>query len=108
MIKFDEIEETVVANFYGGEGELAARMAVDDLNRIMRARLKRGCSIGRHRHETSSEIVFVISGRGKVVCDGVSEELKAGDCHYCKKGSEHEMLNIGDEDFVFYAVVPQQ
>ena len=83
-------------------------MVVDELNRIMKGSLQKGSSIGLHRHETSSEIVYILSGNGKAICDGVEEELRAGDCHYCKKGSEHTVMNIGDEELVFFAVVPNQ
>ena len=108
MIKFDEIEEKQIPNFHGGEGVTCAAMFVDDVNRIMRGKLSKGCSIGLHRHDTSSEILYVLSGQGQTICDGVEERLSAGDCHYCKKGSQHTLINIGEEDLIFFAVVPQQ
>lgn len=108
MIKFDEIETKVLPHFQGGEGEFHAAMVDDGCNRILRGRLAPGCSIGLHRHETSSEIIFILSGRGRAVCDGVTEELTAGDCHYCKKGSAHTLSCVGEEPLCFYAVVPQQ
>ncbi|MDE6061064.1 MAG: cupin domain-containing protein [Clostridia bacterium] len=108
MIKFDEMTQTEMKNFYGGEGTVTAVMVVDELNRIMKGSLPKGASIGLHRHETSSEIVYILSGKGKAICDGVEEELHAGDCHYCKKGSEHTVMNIGDKELVFFAVVPNQ
>lgn len=108
MIRFETIKETEMPAFYGGEGVTTAAMVADDLNRIMKGKLGKGASIGLHKHETSSEIVFIIAGKGKSVCDGITEELQAGDCHYCKKGSEHTLVNIGEDDLVFYAVVAQQ
>ncbi|MDE5990720.1 MAG: cupin domain-containing protein [Clostridia bacterium] len=108
MIKFDEMQATKIPNFYGGEGAIEATMVVDELNKILKGRLVKGSSIGLHKHETSSEIIFILSGVGKTICDGVEEKLQSGDCHYCKKGSEHTLINIGDDDLIFYAVVPQQ
>ena len=35
LIDFDKIEETIIANFYGGEKNTVAKMFVDDMNRIM-------------------------------------------------------------------------
>ena len=29
-------------------------------------------------------------------------------CHYCPKGHSHGLFNDGDEDLVFFAVVPAQ
>ena len=43
-----------------------------------------------------------------VIIDGKEEILTEGDCHYCKKGQTHTLINIGEEDLIFYAVVPQQ
>ena len=108
MIKFDETNFKVLPNFNGGEKEFYANIVTDELNKILKGRLIPGASIGLHRHETSSEIIFFLSGRGKVITDGVEERISAGDCHYCKKGSEHTMINDTDEDLIFYAVVPQQ
>ena len=108
MIDFSKIEETSLQNFYGGEGALIASMFTDDKNRILKGTLVPGATIGLHTHETSSEIIFILSGNGKAVLDGAEEKLKPCDCHYCKKGSQHALVNDGDEDLVFYAVVPQQ
>lgn len=108
VIKFDEIKETELKAFYGGEGALIANMYVDEKNKILRGKLVPGATIGLHRHIPSSEIIFILSGKGKAICDGVEEGISAGDCHYCPKGSEHTLINVGEEDLCFYAVVPQQ
>lgn len=108
IIKFDEIKETELKAFYGGEGALIANMYVDGKNKILRGKLIPGATIGAHRHVPSSEIIFILSGKGKAICDGVEEFLTAGDCHYCPKGSAHTLINVGEEDLCFYAVVPQQ
>ncbi len=108
IIKFDEIKETELKAFYGGEGALIANMYVDEKNKILRGKLVPGATIGLHRHVPSSEIIFILSGKGKAICDGTEEFLSAGDCHYCPKGSEHTLINVGKDDLCFYAVVPQQ
>lgn len=95
VIKFDEIKETELKAFYGGEGALIANMYVDEKNKILRGKLVPGATIGLHRHVPSSEIIFILSGKGKAICDGVEERLSAGDCHYCPKGSEHTLINVG-------------
>lgn len=108
MIDFNKLSDTVIHNFYGGEGDTVARMFVDDKNKIMKGKLAPGCSIGMHCHETSSEIIFILSGVGTVILEGEQEILTAGTCHYCQKGQSHTLINNGTEDLVFYAVVPQQ
>ena len=44
---------------------------------------------------------------GKMLCDGVYEELSAGKCTYCPEGHSHSLINDSDGDLVFYAVVPE-
>ena len=108
IIKFDEIEEKELKAFQGGMYALNAKIHTDGQNKILRGRLIPGASVGAHRHETSSEIIFLLQGQAKSICDGVEELLFAGDCHYCPKGSEHCLINVGKEEVLFYAVVPQQ
>lgn len=108
MLKFYEMPDTVLDQFKGGEGSTVTKMFVDDLNRIFLGRLQPGCSIGMHIHDTSSEVIYVLEGEGTTVLDGVTEVLRPGDCSYCKKGSTHTLMNKGQQDLVFFAVVPQQ
>lgn len=109
LFEYDKIDEIRMPHFKGGEKEAIAKMYNDDLNRIMLGRLEPGASIGLHTHETNSEIVYIISGRGIVIMDGEIEELYPGICHYCPKGHTHTMINNReDEDLVIFAVIPEQ
>lgn len=108
MIKFDNIEEKRLEAFKGGAGALCAKMITDELNKILLARLEPGSSIGLHTHEDSSEIMYFIEGTGKVIHEGREERILPGDCHYCKRGEAHTVINDGECDLVFFAVVPMQ
>ena len=108
MIKFDKIEEKSLAGFKGGDGVFNAKMLTDELNKIIMGRLEPGSSIGLHTHEDSSEIMYFISGEGKVIHNGVEERIVASDCHCCKKGESHTVINDGSDDLIFFAVVPMQ
>lgn len=107
-IEFDKINLKVIPNFNGGTKEFETRMFVDENNKIFKGKLKPGCSIGLHLHETSSEIIYVLSGSGKVICEGIEERVSSGDCHYCKKGEKHTFINDGEENIEFFAVVCNQ
>lgn len=107
-VDFDGMEETVIPHFKGGEKEFAAKMFVDELNKIMRGRLIPGASIGMHTHDSGSEILMVTKGKGSVIIDGEKYPLKEGDVHYCPKGHSHSLLNDSREDLEFFAVVPEQ
>ena len=75
LIDFSDIEEKPLEHFKGGEGTFFARMFTDPKVKIMRGRLEHGASIGLHTHEGNSEIVFILEGKGKMLCDGRYEEL---------------------------------
>ena len=106
-VEFGAMEETAIPGFKGGEGVTHARMFADGCNRIMRGRLEPGCSIGLHTHDTGSEIIYILSGSGKVLYDGAYEILAPGDCHYCPMGHSHSLINDSDGDLTFFAVVPE-
>ena len=108
MIKFESIEEKSLPAFKGGEGALNAKMLADELNKILMGRLEPGSSIGLHTHEDSSEIMYFISGEGKLIHNGKEERIVKGDCHYCKRGESHTVINDTEDDLVFFAVVPMQ
>lgn len=107
-IDFNTMEASVIPNFKGGEKEFRTQMFWDGTNRIMKGRLIPGASIGEHTHDTNCEILFVLSGEGTIIDDGVSSAISAGQCTYCPKGHTHSLVNTGSEDLVFYAAVPNQ
>lgn len=107
LIEFDSLESQTIQNFKGGEGSVTAQAHVDANNRIMKAVVHPHSSIGWHQHVGSSEIVYVLSGTGKVVVEGGEEPLVPGTCHYCAEGQYHSVVNDGTEDLVVFAVVPQ-
>ena len=108
LIDFSKMEETVIPNFLGGEGSLRAKMRTDELGKILHGVLEPGSTIGLHTHETSSEIIYILSGAGKVKYDGGEEAVEAGQCHYCPKGHSHALINNSGEPLEFFAVVPNQ
>ena len=108
ILDFNKPEAQVVPHFKGGAGEAQVRTAVQDgMGRILSLTLPAGSSIGLHTHEGNSEIVFILEGKGKMLCDGRYEELSAGSCTYCPEGHEHSLINDSKGDLIFYAVVPE-
>ena len=108
-IDFDQIEETVTPHFKGGEGETRCRMLFDGVNKIMRGCLMPGCTIGYHCHETSSEMIYILSGEARCLYDDGEEQLLPGQCHYCPKGHSHSLINASStEPLTYFAVVPEQ
>ena len=60
--------------------------------------LEPGASIGLHTHQGNSEIIYILSGTGKVLYDGAYETLVPGACHYCPEGHEHSLINDGKDE----------
>ena len=109
VIDFCNIELSVMPHFKGGEGETKNRMFFDGVNKIMHGTLEVGCTIGYHCHETSSEMIYILSGDARVLNDDGEERLKPGQCHYCPKGHSHSLINASaTEPLTYFAVVPEQ
>ena len=109
VIDFNTIEEVANPQFKGGEGDTMFRTYNDGQNKIMRGRLDVGCSIGFHKHETNSEIIFILSGEARCLYDDGEERLVSGQCHYCPKGHSHSLINASaTEQLTFFAIVPEQ
>lgn len=108
LIDFNKLQEVIIPHLNNGNGFVSAKIFADSNNKIMISRLPAETSIGMHQHTTSSEMNYVISGRGKAVCDGVEEELTVGSCQYCPKGSTHSIINIGIEELILFTVVSEQ
>lgn len=107
IVDFKNQEAQILPRFKDGEGELIAKMHTDADGKILYGRLKPGSSVGFHKHVTSSEIIYIISGKADFIYDEGKEYAEAGGCHYCPKGHSHSMINNGTEDLVFFAVVPE-
>lgn len=105
LIDFNEIQANTLSGMNGGTGEMTAKMYMDEQGKIIPCTIHVGGSIGLHKHETSDDINYVLSGSGKAICDGKEEILKKGTCHICKKGSEHSIINTGNEDLLLITVV---
>ncbi len=105
-LAFDSMEDTILHEFNGGNGDIIAKMYTDGSNRLMRATLDIGCSIGEHTHSTNCESIYVLQGAVKVTIDGEEEIIKAGEVHFCKKGSTHKIEQYGDEKTIMFCSVP--
>ncbi len=107
-INFNDLKEEHIAKFAGGEGEVIFRRYIERGEiKIMQGTVKKGNSVGLHTHKQNREVLYVISGEGHSICDGVDQTLRPGEVLYCPMGHEHTLINEKDEDLVFLAVVPE-
>lgn len=108
LIDFNKISEKTIPGMNNGTGEMTAKMYMGGNFKIIPCSIHKGGSIGSHIQSTSYDINYVISGFGKAICDGEEEQLYAGACHICPKGSEHSIINTGDDDLVMITIVVEQ
>jgi len=107
-VDFNEIKEETINNFNGGKGCIILKRTTKKNVMIAKARLTPGSSVGMHKHMMDSETIYILSGKGKTICDGETEMLKSGSVTFCPVGCSHCLINDGDEDLVFFAVIPKQ
>ena len=107
-IEFDGVREESVNNFHGGKGCLVLQKTTKNNVSFIKAKLTPGSSVGMHKHMVDSETIYVLSGKGKTICDGETEMLQAGSVTFCPVGCSHCLMNDGTEDLVFFAVIPKQ
>lgn len=105
-LDFNEISEVTIPSMNGGEGQVIAKMDVNECGRFVECIIPPNSSIGYHKQESNDDINFIVSGEGIAICDDVEEILKPGVCHICPKGSSHSITNTGSGDLIFFTVVP--
>ena len=106
-INFNIIEEKELVNFKGGEKSVFMKAFSDEHNKVAMLRFPAGASIGLHRHEGTSETIYVLEGNGEMLeDDGSIVPLKPGDCSYCPEGCQHSLRNPGENQLIVFAVIP--
>ena len=107
IIDFKNTAPANAEHFKGGDGTAIIRKFEDKSNKIMLFTLPSGASVGVHSHEGNSEIIYLLEGSGSAFDGKEWTPVKAGACLYCAEGQTHGLINDGDCDLVFFAVVPE-
>ena len=85
LLNFDQMEEQLVPNPRGGEGQMRKRAFQNEDIQIMYLHLEPHSVIGLHPHTADSEMYYIVSGRGRVLYDKEELPVQSGSCHYCPK-----------------------
>lgn len=88
-----------------GSGTMTVKMHNDEKYRIIHTIIHSGGSIGTHVQNSGDDMNYILSGTGKAICNGLEEELKPGVMHICPKGSEHSIINTGNDDLIMLTIV---
>src|SRR5437762_2493122 len=57
-----------------------------------------------HAHSAESELYLVVSGRGSVRDKDGTTIVTGGDAFLFQPGEAHQLINAGDDDFVYYVI----
>src|SRR5881392_1981116 len=57
-----------------------------------------------HSHSAESELYLVVSGQGSVRDKDGTTMVMAGDAFFFGPGEAHQLINAGEEDFVYYVI----
>jgi mannose-6-phosphate isomerase-like protein (cupin superfamily) len=66
--------------------------------------IQAGGDVGLETHPNVEQLIFVASGSGKAIFDGVASALKPGDVVVAPPGVQHNVVNTGAEPLRLYTV----
>lgn len=114
--KNDESEErkmTIekIENMCGGEGCVVIKhiLGKEELNGkcglYAEVTIGKGCSLGYHEHHGESETYYILSGKGDYNDNGAIRPVTDGDVTFTPSGRGHGLVNTGDDDLIFMALI---
>ena len=109
LIDFSKIEEKIVPNFKGGEGDFHICGYNDGKVMINNICIEPGTYNGMHIHSANCEIIYVIDGELLIKNDdGTEEHVFPGQVTYCPMGTGHSVIAAGDKPVHMLGIVPEQ
>lgn len=100
-----------VENMAGGEGHVIIKeiLNAEQLNGkcglYAQVTIEPGCSLGYHEHHGESETYYLLQGQGEYNDNGDKRAVQAGDMTFTPDGKGHGLVNTGDTDLVFMALI---
>lgn len=95
----DDIEQLTKANGYFRHVLYTGKHA-----QLVVMSLKPGEEIGLEVHDHVDQFFRIDQGIGEVVIDGLVSQIKDGSAVIVPAGSEHNIVNTGDEDLKLYTI----
>ena len=100
-----------VERMCGGTGHVIIRHLLEDaqLNGkcglYAQVTIEPGCSLGYHEHHGESETYYILSGTGHYNDNGTLRVVRSGDVTFTANGKRRGLVNIGNQDLVFMALI---
>lgn len=73
---------------------------IPHLTQLAQTRIPPGSRVTPHKHSDMHEVFIVLSGHGRVHCDGSVQPLGPGTCVQIEPGEQHGFENDGSEELV--------
>ena len=87
-----ELEKKAMDNKYFREV-----IATSKHTQLVIMNIEPGEDIGKEVHEREDQVLYLISGKGRVYLDGQESDFNPGDCVLVPAGMEHNFTTVGDE-----------
>lgn len=114
IIKNKSKRQEIKKNMRGGNGEIEithiaeSEILGENCRMFSQITVKPGDSIGEHQHVGEQEIFYFVQGNGTVIDDGKQFDIGPGDVMVTPDHSSHSVINTGDADLVFMALILKQ
>lgn len=111
LIASDETKLFPIENLRDGCGVTNFNLYCDTTNAPKNTRLiteislEPGCSIGKHTHQSETELYYVVRGIGELDDNGEARMVRARDLSYCNEGHYHAIKNTGTDTLLLLAIV---
>ncbi len=105
IIDFRNFETEIITNMRGGAGLINIKRYVDERKTIAIITIPPKSSIGIHTHKGDDEVIYVLSGSGICIDNGIEIKLVSGLVNYCPEGKEHSVVNDGLTDLEIFIVI---
>jgi len=90
----------VIINHILGEKELNGKCGL-----YAEVTIEPGSSLGYHEHHGESETYYILSGTGDYDDNGTVRQVQAGNVTFTPSESGHGLINTGNTDLVFMALI---
>ena len=107
----DNYNQSILHDMFGGKGDFIQKHILEKEEFNNKGRLFAVCSlpvggcVGEHTHHGDLEVCYFLSGRGKVIDDGVETQVYPGDTNITLDGHSHKIENIGDGELTYIALI---
>ena len=104
-VNLNEIDAVEMHNYKQGNGKILSKIVLDGRRKMMYHTIKKGSSVGYHKHDEEHEIIYILSGKASIKLEDESLEIGSHEFYIFKPKTYHGIENKYDDDLVFIAIV---